>query len=130
MARALALTFAQVLVNSADLSAAVNASNLGAAYAANATALKTRFNAAFWDAAQGMYVDNTTTTLAPQDANSLAVLYNLTTSVDQKVSVSKGLQKNWNDLGPVAPELPDTISPFISGFEVGDCSQLGRSGRC
>lgn len=65
-----------------------------------------------------MYVDNTTTTLTPQDANSLAVLYNITVSHEQALSISKGLRKNWNELGPVAPELPDTISPFISGFEV------------
>lgn len=112
-----ALILDQVLVHSADLPTAVNASSLSAAYAANATTLKARFNDAFWDAAQGMYFDNTTTSLAPQDANSLAVLYNLTATTDQKIAVSKGLQKNWNDLGPVAPELPDTISPFISGFE-------------
>jgi hypothetical protein len=66
-----------------------------------------------------MYVDNTTTALTPQDANSFAVVFNLTMSLEQVASISKGLQKNWNDLGPVAPELPDTISPFISGFEVG-----------
>lgn len=64
-----------------------------------------------------MYRDNDTTTLCPQDANSFAVLFNLTTS-DQASSISAGLAKNWNDLGPIAPELPDTISPFISGFEV------------
>lgn len=108
----------QVLVSSAELSTALNESDRATAYATNATALKARFNAAFWDAKQGMYVDNTTTTLAPQDANSLAVLYNITDSTDKKVAISKGLRKNWNALGPVAPELPDTISPFISGFEV------------
>lgn len=64
-----------------------------------------------------MYRDNDTTTLCPQDANSFAVLFNLTNAT-QANSISKGLQKNWNDIGPVAPELPDTISPFISGFEV------------
>ena len=48
----------------------------------------------------------------------MAVLYNLTTSAEQADSVSKGLTKNWNDLGPVAPELPDTISPFISWLEL------------
>jgi len=64
-----------------------------------------------------MYRDNDTTTLCPQDANSFAVVFNLT-SQNQSTSISEGLQKNWNDLGPVAPELPDTISPFISGFEL------------
>jgi hypothetical protein len=56
--------------------------------------------------------------LHPQDANSFAVVFNLTDSPDKNKRVSEGLQKNWNALGPVAPELPDTISPFISGFEV------------
>ena len=65
-----------------------------------------------------MYRDNDTTTLCPQDANSMAILYNLTTSPEQASSVSKGLTKNWNNLGPVAPELPDTISPFIGSLEV------------
>jgi hypothetical protein len=106
------------LINSADLATYVNDTSLGSAWSANATALKTTFNSAFWDPKQGMYVDNTTTTLTPQDANSLAVLYNITTSREQALSISKGLRKNWNELGPVAPELPDTISPFISGFEV------------
>jgi hypothetical protein len=92
---------------------------LATAWSKNATALKSTFNAAFWDSKQGMYVDNTTTTLTPQDANSFAVVFNLTMLPEQVTSISEGLQKNWNALGPVAPELPDTISPFISGFEVG-----------
>jgi len=108
----------KVLINSADLATYVNDTSLGSAWSANATALKTTFNSAFWDPKQGMYVDNTTTTLTPQDANSLAVLYNITASREQALSISKGLRKNWNELGPVAPELPDTISPFISGFEL------------
>lgn len=76
------------------------------------------FNEAFWVPEFGLYRDNQTTTLCPQDANSMAVIFNLTMSANQSNAVSAGLQKNWNDLGPVAPELPDTITPFISGFEV------------
>ncbi len=48
----------------------------------------------------------------------MAVLYNVTTSSDQADSVSLGLTGNWNDLGAIAPELPDTISPFIGSLEV------------
>lgn len=66
----------------------------------------------------GMYRDNTSTTLTPQDANSLAVLFNVTLNDTQKELISEGLERNWVELGPVPPELPDTISPFISGFEV------------
>ena len=96
----------------------MNNSELSTAWATNATKLKGRYNDVFWLPRAGMYRDNDTTTLCPQDANSMAVLYNLTTSAEQADSVSKGLTKNCNDLGPVAPELPDTISPFISGLEV------------
>ena len=65
-----------------------------------------------------MYRDNDSTTLCPQDGNSLAVVFNLTQSNQQSSLISDGLLRNWNDLGPVSPELPDTITPFISGFEV------------
>ncbi|KAJ7881488.1 glycoside hydrolase family 78 protein [Mycena olivaceomarginata] len=108
----------RVLTTSASLASAMSLPALAAAWTANATTLKTNFNTAFWDAAQGLYTDNATTTLAPQDANSFAVLFNLTTSPAQAAAVSAGLEKNWNALGAVAPELPDTISPFIGGFEL------------
>lgn len=96
----------------------MNDTTLANAWAANATALKAKFNEVFWSPTDGMYRDNDTTTLCPQDANSMAVLYNLSTSASQASSVSDGLTKNWNELGAVAPELPDTISPFIGSLEV------------
>lgn len=109
-----------MLTTAADLANYVNDTTLSTAWTNNATALKAKFNEAFWLEDVGLYRDNQTTTLCPQDANSFAVLFNLTTSEAQANNVSAGLEKNWNDLGPVAPELPDTISPFIGGFEVRD----------
>ncbi|KAK0200591.1 Six-hairpin glycosidase [Desarmillaria ectypa] len=106
-----------LLLTASDLANYMRDDSLSAAWAANATALKVKYNKAFWVESAGMYRDNLTTTLYPQDANSFAVLYNLTLSDNQKIAVSEGLEKNWNDLGPVSPELPDNISPFISGFE-------------
>ncbi|KAJ6532653.1 Six-hairpin glycosidase [Mycena capillaripes] len=108
----------RVLITSASLASAMNLPDLAAAWTQNATTLKANFNDAFWVEELGMYRDNVTTTLTPQDANSFAVLFNITTSPEQAALVSAGLEQNWNDLGPVAPELPDTISPFISGFEL------------
>ena len=96
----------------------MNQTTLSEAWSHNATALKVKFNEVFWVPELGMYRDNDTTTLCPQDANSFAVVFNLTTSANQTLAISDGLFKNWIDLGPVAPELPDTITPFISGFEV------------
>ena len=48
----------------------------------------------------------------------MAILFNLTNNPDQASSISEGLTKNWNDIGAVAPELPDNISPFIGSLEV------------
>jgi hypothetical protein len=71
-----------------------------------------------WDPEQGIYVDNTTTTMAAQDGNSLAVLFNVTDSPERAINVSQGLTKYWNDFGSVAPELAGTISPFVGSMEV------------
>ncbi|KZT25006.1 glycoside hydrolase family 78 protein [Neolentinus lepideus HHB14362 ss-1] len=119
----------KVLTNSVDLATYMNASDLVSAWARNASSLKQVFNQAFWDPNQEMYRDNTSTTLCPQDANSMSVIFNLTTSPGQADAISAGLQRNWNDLGPVAPELPDTISPFISGLELQAHFQSGNDDR-
>ncbi|KZP23277.1 glycoside hydrolase family 78 protein, partial [Athelia psychrophila] len=108
----------KVLVDSADLASKLGNTTLAAAYAANASSLKTAYNTLLWDATAGMYRDNDTTSLHPEDGNSLAVLYNLTQSVEQNQNISEGLTAFWTDIGPVTPELADTISPFVGGFEL------------
>ncbi|KAK1529510.1 bacterial alpha-L-rhamnosidase domain-containing protein [Colletotrichum paranaense] len=90
-------------------------------WAAAAAKLKTAYNAVLWDASASQYRDNETAAgalLFPQDGNALALQYNLTTSPAQASSLSAALLRNWNAIGPVTPELPDTISPFISSIEV------------
>jgi len=114
------------LITASDLATTLNDSVLSANWSASAAALKTNFNEAFWLPSEGMYRDNETTTLCPQDANSMAVLYNLTTSAEQANSVSEGLTANWNALGAIAPELPDTISPFIGSLELQAHFQSGN----
>lgn len=109
----------QVLISSAELAAYLNVSELVDGYSSNATSLKTAFNDAFWSSNVGMYRNNLTSTLYPQDANSLAVLFNLTTSAKQASSVSAGLTQYWGEFGSVSPELPDTVTPYIGSFEVG-----------
>ncbi|KAK7030185.1 Six-hairpin glycosidase [Favolaschia claudopus] len=108
----------RVLQTAASLATSMSLPALAATYTFNATSLKKNYNSVFWDADQGMYRDNSTTSLCPQDANSFAVLFNLTDSAEKNALVSEGLERNWNELGAVAPELPDTISPFIGGFEL------------
>lgn len=98
----------------------MNDTALSAAYTANATALKSVFNSVFWVPSAGMFKDNTTTAgakLFPQDANSLAIVFNLTTT-SQTNSISSRLTERWGPFGAEAPELPLTVSPFIGGFEL------------
>lgn len=83
-----------------------------------AAKLKASYNKLLWDSSAGLYRDNQTTNLHPQDGNAIALLYGLTESSSQASSISQALLGNWNSFGPVTPELPDTISPFVSSIEV------------
>lgn len=105
----------QVLVSMASIS--TDASQ-AASWMSAAARLKAQYNALLWDEQAGLYRDNLTATLHAQDGNSLALLYNLTQNSSQATAISKSLEGNWNEIGPVTPELPDTISPFISGVEL------------
>ncbi|KFA80676.1 hypothetical protein S40288_01784 [Stachybotrys chartarum IBT 40288] len=85
---------------------------------AAAARIKSQFNALLWDEDSGLYRDNPESDMHPQDGNSIALWYNLTISAAQRAAISTGLERNWNDIGPVTPELNDTISPFISSIEL------------
>ncbi|KAF8060784.1 glycoside hydrolase family 78 protein [Lyophyllum atratum] len=106
------------LVTAADLAAHLGLGDLASAYSSNATSLKSAYNRLLWDNTTGMFRDNPTTTLIPQDGNSLAVLFNVTESPAQNEAISEGLTNFWTDIGPLSPELNDTIIPFVGGFEV------------
>lgn len=86
-------------------------------YAAN---IKTAANSLLWNATTGLYHDNQTTLLSPQDGNAWAVKSNLTLDTAQSVVVSNALQARWGQYGAPAPEAgsPLTISPFIGSFEL------------
>ncbi|KAH7107537.1 alpha-L-rhamnosidase [Auriculariales sp. MPI-PUGE-AT-0066] len=98
--------------------AATRDSGLAKLWDEKAELLKAAFHNILWDAPSGLYRDNASTPLHPQDGNSLAVYFNLTTSLQQRKAISQSLLQNWNAIGPVTPELPDTISPFVSSWEV------------
>jgi neutral trehalase len=87
------------------LASQVGDAGLSAAYAANATALKTAINEVLWDEDAGMYRDNESSDLHPQDGNSMAILFNVTQSQEQNKAISKGLTQFWTDIGPLSPEL-------------------------
>jgi len=83
-----------------------------------ADGIKTAANELLWDEQEGMYRDNETTTLMPQDGNAWAVVANLTLNSTQTSMISQNLVSRWTPYGAPAPEAADAISPFISGFEL------------
>jgi Bacterial alpha-L-rhamnosidase C-terminal domain len=64
----------------------------------------------------------------PQDANSMALLFGVADD-DRVASISQRLTDNWVDIGAVAPELPENISPFISSYEIQGHFVAGRPDR-
>lgn len=87
-------------------------------WAETAFKIKTAANELLWDDETGLYIDNETTTLSPQDGNSWAIVSNLTTSPSQNSRISNALSARWSPYGATAIEAKDAISPFISGFEL------------
>lgn len=108
----------QALVSISSLANTLNKLDNADAWRTAAEGIKTAFNEHLWDPDASLYTDNTTTSLHPQDGNAMALFFNLTRDVTQAKALSKALETNWNSFGPVTPELPDVISPFISGVEV------------
>ena len=80
--------------------------------------MKSAANKLLWDSKAGLYRDNETTTLHPQDGNTWAIKANLTLSSKQSTVISNALQARWGKYGAPAPEAGATISPFIGGFEL------------
>jgi hypothetical protein len=92
-----------------------------ASWITKAATLKTAINQLCWDESYGAYKDNdTATSLHPQDANSLSLLFSVSPD-DRVMSIANRLTHNWTPIGPETPELPFNISPFITSFEL-----LGR----
>ncbi|TID20680.1 putative metabolite transport protein [Venturia nashicola] len=104
--------------------------NLKSRYLHRAKLLKSAINQYQFDVSHGAYRDNaTSTTLYPQDANSMAILFNVTTTPYITTEVSDRLKEYWTDIGPASPELPNNISPFITSFELQAHFSIGKTGR-
>jgi Bacterial alpha-L-rhamnosidase 6 hairpin glycosidase domain len=69
----------------------------------------------YWDAAAGLYRDTPTSSVHPQDGNSLAVWYGLATD---PLTISQALAKRWTPAGAPTPEKSSTsINPFPGSME-------------
>lgn len=93
--------------------------NLSILWTLQATSFRTAINTYCWDPPYGAFKDSATLTiLHPQDANSMSLLFGVPTSTNQSESISAHLLANWSPIGPISPELPSNISPFITSFEL------------
>ncbi|KAF2633038.1 glycoside hydrolase family 78 protein [Macroventuria anomochaeta] len=101
-----------------ELAAALNDTLSTSNWTTIAERIKTSANELLWNNEAGMYIDNETTTLMPQDGNSWAVVANLTVNSTQVQRISSALADRWTPYGAPALEAADAISPFISGFEL------------
>jgi hypothetical protein len=107
----------QVLTTGSVLAGVEGNSSLAATYGSRAASLKTRVDALLWDASAGAFRDNPSSTLHPQDGNSLAAWYGLASS-SQAQSIASDLRGNWDSVGAQTPEFGDNISPFAGSMEV------------
>ena len=83
--------------------------------------IKSSANDRLWDPKFNLYRDNDTlplTDLHPQDGNAWAIISNLSSSPARAVNISIALQERWGPYGAPAPEAGETVSPFVSGFEL------------
>ncbi|MFI6096436.1 MGH1-like glycoside hydrolase domain-containing protein [Lentzea sp. NPDC051213] len=106
------------LTGGVTLANAKGDSGLAATYANRAAALKSAVNSRLWDANAGMYRDNPTSNLYPQDGNALAVWYGLTDSAAKNTSITQKLSTRWNAFGATTPEWGGNVHPFTGGMEV------------
>jgi hypothetical protein len=116
----------------ADLAAwATNDTQLATDWTSRAAALANATLEHCLDTANQIFKDNaTSTSLHPQDANSLALMFSLVDPVSSLgQSISQQLTKNWTPIGAEAPELPGNISPFISSFEIRAHLAAGQASR-
>ncbi|KAJ6096976.1 hypothetical protein N7486_007722 [Penicillium sp. IBT 16267x] len=107
-----------VLNDAQELAKELNKTSVIPHWASVAAGVKTAANKLLWDSSAGMYRDNQTTTLHPQDGNAWAIKANITQSETQRNAISAALKARWGTYGAPAPEAGATISPFIGGFEL------------
>ncbi|KAF4984596.1 hypothetical protein FZEAL_273 [Fusarium zealandicum] len=105
--------------------------NLTADYTKAASTLAEAIQKHLWDNKKQAFKDTpVSTSLWPQDANSMAVAFGVVKPEStQAKAISTYLTTNWTPIGPESPELPRNVSPFISSIEVDAHFRAGRADR-
>ncbi len=106
-----------VLNGGANLATAKGETALASTYTSRAATLKAAANSRLWDAAMGLYRDNPTSTLYPQDGNSLAAWFGLTDGT-KAITLVPILATRWNTYGATTPEWGNNINNFPGSMEV------------
>lgn len=107
----------RVLVTGAQLATVKGETALSQQWTARANAVRDGANNNMWDPQRGLYRDNPTSGLYPQDGNSLAVWFGMANTADAP-RISQGLTANWNAFGSTTPEKPGKIGTFPGSMEV------------
>ncbi|KAF4547188.1 Hypothetical protein D9617_54g000220 [Elsinoe fawcettii] len=132
------MIYYHTLRTSATLATWLEDPALAANWSARADAIAPAINQYCWSPSAGAFKDNaTSTTLIPQDANSMAILFGVvppptspaTNLSSRAESISSALTRNWTPIGAETPELPGNISPFISSFEIQAHLTIGQTQR-
>ena len=95
---------AHALKNAAEMAAVLSDHAAAAEFTLANTKLVTAINVHLWDEAAGAYKDNPTSSLHPQDGNSLAVWFNVTQPASRKESILASRAQSWTSLGALSPE--------------------------
>lgn len=104
------------LRESANLADAIGYSN-ATSWRQSAERISQLINERLWDSSVELFRENETSTIYPQDGNTITVIAGVA-NASRSASISKNLAKRWTPIGAPAPELPRCISPYISGFEL------------
>ena len=110
-----------VLLKATYMAKSLGMSDLSKVYAQKSNALKTAINEHLWDDAFGAYRDNPTSSLHPQDGNSLAIWFGITQNhTNRSMLVSNYLKSNWGKYGSASPEWNEgnSIGTFPGSMEV------------
>jgi hypothetical protein len=110
----------QALTTGATLATVEGDSADASAWRQRAATLKAAANTLLWNPSVGLYRDNPSSTVYPQDGNSLAVWYGLTDSQAKNTSIARTSQARWNQYGARTPEKANggAIGTFPGSMEV------------
>lgn len=109
----------RTLTTGAELAGWAGNDALASEYSSRASMLQKNIMAYLYDFSYGAFNNNVTSEMHPQDANSMSLAFGVVpANSSEGKTISERLTDNWTPIGPDCPELPNNVSPFISGFEV------------